>query len=414
MRLTTIVKTARTGLAALAVAALGLSAMPAAAAAQGGLFAPVVIVNGQPVTGYELQQRERFLTLLNAPGDVAKLAEKQLIQDRLQLDAAKQVGVVPSDADVKDGMTEFAKRANMTSDQFVAELAKAGVSEQTFRDFVKAGVAWRSLVQQKFGPDIDITKADIQRALSDAAQQSEPKLLLSEIILPATPQYAQQSAALAQQIYANVHTPAAFAAAARQYSASNSAQRGGQIDWVPESNLPPQIGDMLKSLKPGQISPPVKLQNAIGLFLLRAVGETGRRAPSQVSVKYAQLLIPGGRSAKALEEAAKISARADTCDDLYKFAKGQPEGTLTFTTDVMTKVPGDIGVQLASLDANEHSTALTRGGNLDYLMLCWRRPTEATSPDENSIRQQLFNQRLTGLAENYLAELQADAFIRRP
>ena len=41
-------------------------ALPVSAAAQ-GLFAPAITVNDQVITGYELDQRARMLTLLNWP-----------------------------------------------------------------------------------------------------------------------------------------------------------------------------------------------------------------------------------------------------------------------------------------------------------------------------------------------------------
>lgn len=403
MRLTTMLMTAWICLAG------AMTVMPAAAQT-GGAFAPQIIVNGSPITGYEIAQREKFLELLNAPGDIAKLAQKQLIQDRLQLQAAKEVGIDPSKAEVDAGMKEFAGRANLTTEKFVDALAKEGVAEQTFRAFVRAGVAWRTLVQAKFGPEIHISDADLQRALSLAAQQREPRYLMSEILLPPT----QDSFNLAQQLSHSITTQAEFAAAARKYSASGSAPRGGQINWVPESELPAPVAQAVKALKPGQVTPPVKLDNAIGVFLLRAVGEAAKPPPSKVTVKYAQYLIPGGRSRKALEDAARITAKVSTCDDLYGVAKGQPKGTLTFTTQTVPQVPSDIAMQLATMDENEFSTALTRGGDLDLLMLCSRELTVATTANKQNIRNQLVNQRLAGLAENYLAQLQADAFIRRP
>lgn len=419
MRLTTMLTTALICLAGTMTALPAVAQSGAQTAATNGTrtgasFAPVLIVNGSPITGYELAQREKFLQLLNAPGDIAKLAEKQLIQDRLQLQAADENGIEADKAEVDAGMKEFAGRANMTTEQFVAALAKAGVAEQTYRAFVRAGVAWRNLVRSKFGAELTVSDADVNRALSLAAQPREPRLLLSEILLPATPQYFAQSAALAEQLAHTVTTPAQFAAAARQYSGSQSAARGGRIDWVPEANLPPAVAGALKGLKPGQVSSPVKLQNAIGLFLLRAIGEMPRPAPSKVTLKYAQYLIPGGRTPENLKIAAGIVAKVGDCNDLYGIAKGKPKGTLTFTTQTVPQVPSDIAMRLATMDQNEIATDLTRGGNLDVLMLCTRRLTVAETANIDDIRNQLANQRLAGLSESYLARLRADAFIRRP
>ena len=56
----------------------------AIAAAQGtpvaaqSLFSPVVIVNEQVITGYELEQRKRMLQVMRAPGDLNKVAREHL------------------------------------------------------------------------------------------------------------------------------------------------------------------------------------------------------------------------------------------------------------------------------------------------------------------------------------------------
>ncbi|MFC2966547.1 peptidylprolyl isomerase [Acidimangrovimonas pyrenivorans] len=389
-------------------------ALPATAPAAEGLFAPRVIVNDRAITNYEIDQRAKFLAALQAPGDLQQLAEKQLIQDRLQMQAATAVGIKPTDKQIADGMTEFAGRAKLTTDQFVAELAKAGIDRQTFRDFVTAGVAWRTFVQAKFGPNIQITQADLDRARALSAQRGPTRVLLSELILPATtPQYAAQSEQLAVQLSRSLRGDTAFAAAARKYSVSGSAPKGGQLDWIPLANLPPQLQQMILQLAPGQVSAPVRLQNAIGLFELRSLQQSNSFAPAKVSVEYAQYLLPGGDSAAAQATAAKIRARVDTCNDLYGVANGQPEDRLTITTQTMARVPARIGLELAKLDAGE-STTLARGNDLVFLMLCHRTEAQDKPPTDAELHQQLLNQRLNAIADNYLAELQADAIIRRP
>jgi peptidyl-prolyl cis-trans isomerase SurA len=394
----------------LAASALALPAL----AADPQPFAPAVIVNGHPITNYQIAQRRGFLELLHAQGDLDKLAEKQLIDDALQLDAAKQAGITPSPDEIKAGMSEFAGRAKMTSEQFVAELAKAGIDPQTFTGFVTAGVAWRALVHARVAPFVSVNKAEVHRAQETTAQEPDAKILLSELVLPMTPELADQSAALAEQLSHQIRNHADFAAAARRYSASPSGPRGGNIEWLPLANLPPEVAQILVKLAPGQVSPPIRLPNAIALFEVRAL-QDGRRLPaSQVSVKYAQYLIAGVGTPQAQAEAAQIRARVDTCTDLYGIAKGQPAGRLTMSEQTMAQVPADIGLQLAQLDPGESSTALHRGGDTVFLMLCHRRPATDEPPSEDDVSKAVFDAHLSTAADNYLAELRADAFIRRP
>ena len=167
--------------------ALGLT-LASMAQAQ-NLFAPAIKVNDKVITQFDLDQRARMLTLFRSPGDPTKEARIQLIEERLKLDAAQSFGVLPEREEVLIGMEEFAARANMSTEQFLAALQGAGVEEQTFREFVTSGVAWRTLVRARFGPKVEVGDSDIDQALTSAAiGAGNIRVLLSEIILPAPPQ----------------------------------------------------------------------------------------------------------------------------------------------------------------------------------------------------------------------------------
>ena len=122
-----------------------------ATAQQSNPFAPAVMVNNRAVTNYDIEQRIRFMEVLNTPGNLQEQAYDALVDDRLRLDAAAAIGIRLSDEEVLQGMTEFAGRANLGLEEFVAALAQEGVSREAFRDFVAAGIAWRQVVRARFG-----------------------------------------------------------------------------------------------------------------------------------------------------------------------------------------------------------------------------------------------------------------------
>ena len=391
-----------------------LAGFGAAALAEQNPFAARILVNDAAITAYELDQRTLFLTLLRAPGDVATVAEQRLIEDKLRLQAADAAGFKPTPAEIDAGMTEFAGRASLTTEAFVKAIGEAGVAPETFRDFVTAGLAWRALVRDRFGPQASVSEADIDRALALTSQRGAVRVLLSELILPATPDVAAQSLALAKTLSRELRGETEFAIAARKYSVAPTRDLGGRIDWLPLANLPPQLAPMLLALTPGQVSEPVPVTNAIAIFLLRAIDEGGAPAPSAVSVDYAQFLIPGGHGPDALARAAAFRTEVDTCGDLYLPARGLPPEQLQRLTQTMDLVPTDIGLELARLDEGESSVALERGGSLVFLMLCSRTLVAETPPSRDEVRTRLINDKLEGLSEGYLAQLVADAHITRP
>lgn len=397
---------------ALLLGALALP--PAPAAAQ---FAAVARVGDGVVTEYELAQRSRLNQLLGAPGDVRALSLDQLVDDRLRLQEAARLGIEVTDAQVEEGMAEFAGRANLDADQFLAILGQAGVAEDTFRDFVRAGVGWREAVRARFGPQAAVTDAEIDRAIAEGeVEGSGVRFLVSEIIIPApTPEARAAALARARQIGA-VGTRDAFERAARAYSAAGSAAAGGALNWLPAEALPDEVRAALSRTEPGGITEPIPVPGAVAVFLLRDVARPGgERVPG--AIDYAAFYIPGGRSPEALAEAARLRARVDTCDDLYPAARGLPPERLERGIVAPGRIPADIAAELALLDANEVSTRITRadGQTLVFLMLCERvGALDPEKVDRLAVANQLRNVRLARFADGYLEELRAETPIVRP
>lgn len=394
------------------VMASGLTFASAVDAPAQNLFAPRLVVNDRVITNYEFEQRVRFLTILGATGDLEKQAMDALIDDKIRLDAAERAGLKATESQVTEGMEEFAGRANLSAEAFVAELGKAGVAPETFRDFVHAGLVWRELMRARFGAEARPSETAIDRAITRQTRRTTIRLLLSEIIIPTPPGQEADALALAEEIRRTAQGETAFAQAARSYSASSSAERGGRIDWVPLQNLPPSLGPLLLTLSPGQVSDPLKIPNAVALFQVRAIDEASEPAPAGIEVDYAELFLPDDSDFAG--QLGRITARTDDCDDLYTVMPGVSEQQLRRVTLPLAQVPQDVGLELARLDAGEISTSVTPGGARRVLMLCARRPISDEPINRNRIAQALVNQTISAAADAYLADLRANALIREP
>lgn len=238
---------------------------------QGNLFAPQITVNGLGITGYEINQRMRLMQLLRAPGELRAGAEKALIEDRLRLDVARQMGIEVSPEEVNAGMAEFASRANLSPEEFLAAIGKGGVDPESFRDFVRAGVAWRTVVREKYRGRINVTEADIDRALLVESSRGEgTRVLLSEMIIPAPPGGEAKAMATAREASA-LRSPAEFAEMAARVSSAPTKDRGGRLDWMPLDRLPPDLRATLLRLKPDTATPPIRTPNAVAVFMLRGI-----------------------------------------------------------------------------------------------------------------------------------------------
>lgn len=372
-----------------------------------GRFSPVLQVGDGIVTRYELDQRTRFLALLNAPGDPRNLAREQLINESIQMSAARSAGMAPSEDLIEQGMAEFAGRAELTAEEFVTALGENGVDASTFRDFIAAGVAWRDYVRETFADTArEIPQDIIRRTLARTGTEGGLRVLVSEVLLPAnTPESAAASRARAADISA-FSSETAFSAAAREVSIAPSSARGGELNWVDLDSLPDRVRGPISRLTPGQITRPIELENGIGVFLLRDVERVAAGTPETLDVDYALFITDGDRTV-----ADAIAARVDVCDDLYGVAQGLPEDRLIRETRPASALAPDIRTALSNLDADESTTALTRSGKSTVLMLCDRRPALESSVDLDLVGNRLLNQKLGVIAADHLTELRANTII---
>ena len=408
-----------------------LTAAPAPILAQ-NLFEPVVYINNAAITRYEVGQRQRFMQIVGAPNTTPAEAQQALIDDRLRNYAARQLGIVPTEEGLQNGLEEFASRAGLSAAEFTAALENAGVEPQAYRDFVSAGLVWRSVIRERVVPRIKVSDAEVDQELRRVVETPIlSRVLISELIIPAPPGQEQQALNLARQIAGAGLSSDEFEAAARQYSAAESAQAGGRLAWVNIDNLPPGLRPVITALQPGQTTQPLTVEGAVVLFHLRDSQGTLRPGATEQVIDYATL-----RLASAAD-AATLAARALSCDDLYVQA-GAQAGQVQRQTVPQGAIPTLVAQRLASMDADE-AGVVDYGNGADLVMLCSRQPAlvadmaadvpttalpddgvEAAVPNASdlptreAVRDEIFNRKANAAAEAYLAELRAEAIIRRP
>ncbi|CAM3098729.1 peptidylprolyl isomerase [Paracoccus nototheniae] len=420
-------------LSGIALAAVIATGAVAPAMAQ-NLFAPVVYVNDSAVTGYEVDQRMRFMQAIGAPLADADAARQALIDDRLRVQAATEIGVEITPEGLQEGLEEFAGRAGLDAAGFIAQLERAGIEDGVFRDFVEAGTVWREVVRARLLPQVRVSDAEVDQELQRAIETPViDRVLLSELIIPAPPGQEAQALQLAERIAGSRPNEAQFAEAARQYSATPSAQAGGRLDMLALDNLPPSLRPIVTALQPGQVSQPLPVEGAVVLFFLRDIQGTVRAGAREQVLDYMTLRLA------SVADAARLAATVRGCDDLYGQAGPDIAPQIQRQTASQGAIPQGTAARLASLDPGE-AGVVPVGAGADLVMLCSRQPALAAQaevattalpedgveaavpqpsqpegiPTREAVRSQLFNLKVNAAAEGYLADLRADAIIRRP
>ena len=375
-------------------------------AAAENLFSTAIKVNDASVTVYELKQRARFLKLLNVPGDADRLAKEQLIDDRLKFGAAKSLGLKVSDEEIKIGMEEFAARAKIDLKTFVQQIEAQGVSEATFRDFVKSGLLWRGVVQTRFGGQSQVPEAQLERSVNLEGSGGGIRVLLSEIILQVVPGQEEKTQKLADEL-SQITSFKTFEDAARRYSVAPTSAAGGQIKWQSLEKLPAIIQPLIFGLAPGDVTDPLPIPNGLALFQLRAIEEIGYKPKKNAIIDYLTYRFPTSDTAMQ----AQLETEINLCDDLYALEQSNPSYALDRASSALNKIDAEIRAIVARLDSLEKHVQ-SFGDQSLFVMVCGRNAlAQGSEADLEKIRFGLRNKRLAGYAEGYLENLRQDARI---
>ena len=182
--------------ALLTVVCMSLLALPTLANAQNlrTMFDTVVKVNDDVVTNFEVVQRARMLELFGLQGNFRQTAIDQLINERIYLQAGRLQNISLAEEDIFEAMEEFANRGGLSLDEFLSLLAQQDIAQESFRDFIQAGVIWREVVRSRFLRQSRISDEEVQIALSRSSNLGNPLVSNAQeittyatLVMPNTP-----------------------------------------------------------------------------------------------------------------------------------------------------------------------------------------------------------------------------------
>ena len=375
-----------------------------------GLFSPVVTVNDDVVTQYEVNQRVSLLSTLGARGDLREQAIDGLISDRLRIARANAAGIVATEASIETAMEGFASRNGQSLESVLSMLANNGVARESLRDLVTANHVWQTFIRQTQAASLSVSDADIDAALAATGESTNLRVLVSEIVLPLIEGQEEEIRKLARDI-SQLRSQEEFESAARQFSVAGSRADGGKLDWIPLSNLPQALRPVILPLSVGQVSEPLELPNAIALFQMRGLSEAAPTSGSVSSVEYALATVAGD----VASEMVAVASRALRCDDLHGLTAGFDGAVVELRTQFPNDVPRRESLWLARLDAGEtlvDSSTDAQGNPLTNLvMLCSRTSASNANASRDEVRLRLLNEKLNTRANSLLESLKASARI---
>jgi peptidyl-prolyl cis-trans isomerase SurA len=315
-------------------------------------------------------------------------------------------------------------------------LLAAGTSLDTFRAQQIASLAWQKVLEQVFAGEVVVPPAAIDDAMRRAAEgANKPHYRVSEIFLGVDrPEDEARIKAEIESIEKQIRAGGSFRNLARQYSRNPSAALGGDMGWVYDGQLDPELNDVVAKMEVGELSAPIRGKG--GWYL---VGVSERQEPLGTDVTppppppsgppgtlpLARLLLPlpPGTAKDLIDNAMKTSMQirqlADSCAALEKISQDPVLKGSVFMNlgnyEVAILHP-ELQKALAQTQSGEVAMPIMLDAGIEIFARCDKRappPRQVFKlPTREEIQQRLFNEHISALARRHLRDLKRDASIQ--
>ena len=124
-----------------------------------------VMVNGEPITNYDIEQRSKltFLTT-HKPANRQQVIE-ELVDEKVKIREGKKFGVDPSSSDVDQSYAAMSSRMRITTEQLTKSLESQGIRPETLKARMKAEMVWTSLVRGRYKESLQVGEKDVAAAV---------------------------------------------------------------------------------------------------------------------------------------------------------------------------------------------------------------------------------------------------------
>lgn len=193
----------------------------------------------------------------------------QLVNQSLIVQAGKRRNIQVGEAEIAAVTAQNPSLKNLSAEQR-RELADSIIAEK--------------VRQQAVMQNSRVSEAEVDRFIEQAQKQGvtlpegEPmrQYRAQHILIKADSENAAVGAeSTIRKIYGEARSGTDFSSLARQYSQDASAGNGGDLGWFADGVMVPAFEEAVRSLKPGQVSAPVRTQFGWHIIKLNEVREAG-------------------------------------------------------------------------------------------------------------------------------------------
>lgn len=231
----------------------------------------VVIVNGEPITALDIEQRSKLTQLSTQKPPPRQEVIEELIAEKLKIREAKRWQLDVSDTDVAAALASMAGRMRLTPEQLTAQLARSGINIATLKHRIRADIAWPQIVRGRYQSSLQIGEKEILTVMEAKTDDSvgydytlRPILFLvpagaSDTFIDAR----RREAEALRSRFQNCDDGIAFVRALKDVAVREQVIRSS-------ADIPPELRKVLDGIEVGRLTAPEVTKVGVQLFAICA------------------------------------------------------------------------------------------------------------------------------------------------
>jgi len=201
---------------------------------------------------------------INPNSSEGRIREKEILDDlidkKLQIQEAHRLGYTISDRDVERTIDDIRAKYNLSKSEFNESLKAEGLTYEDYKSELREKLIISKLINSEIHSKIIISDNDIS---AYSRKSIRKKRLASRVHIhqiffvdPIVPTKRESLNDKAKSIYQRIQDGEDISALAKEFSEDSTKQLGGDIGFVQQSDLIPEVAEVAFNLDEGQVSEP--------------------------------------------------------------------------------------------------------------------------------------------------------------
>jgi len=263
----------------------------------------VAIVNDEVITQQDIDQLLAVLyaqysqeskgdELLQKMEQVKKDILNQIIEDKLVLSRAKELGIKITESEI-DERLDYIKKGFSSDEEFYKTLETQGVTIATLKDRYRDQLMMKKLVDYEVKSKISVLPSEISDYYEKHKDQFREvdKYRVKNILIKAKDEVSFELAKVEiEGVYNKLKEGGNFDDLAKQFSQGPNAEKGGDIGYIEQGQMLEALDKAIFKLKPGEFSEPVKSEIGYHIFKVEDI-KYGKQASLEEVQKDVQMML---------------------------------------------------------------------------------------------------------------------------